>query len=94
MSSSCCDFYKKKVENLTKISDALDAAILAITEDGVSSYELDTGKNCSRVTKHNLPQLIDRLETINNQICKYQTQYNQCIQGLSSGAPTLGGACW
>ena len=94
MSSNCCDFYKTKIDNLTKISNALDAAILAITEEGVKSYELDTGQNRSRVTKHDLPQLMDRMETINNMLCKYQTQYNLCMQGLDTSGVTNGGACW
>ena len=94
MSSSCLSFYKERIVKLKAMIEAYEDAIIAITSDGVKSYQLNTGQNDSRVTKLDVPDLQAQLDEMVNRLCRWQQKVDDIEAGLGSGRPTQVRACW
>jgi cell division septal protein FtsQ len=62
------EYWKKKLERTMYLSNKLDDAISALTDDDIKSYSLDTGQTSQNVTRQDLPALIDRREKYDKQI--------------------------
>lgn len=54
--------------------EAYEAAILAISTDGVEEYMLDTGQTRTRVKKQNLASMNKTLDSLYNRLCTMQAR--------------------
>ncbi len=61
---------------------SIDAAILALTADGVETYKLNTGQNVSQVTKINVPDLLKQRDALYKSLCRMQYEVDNA--GLSN----------
>lgn len=65
------------LQNTKIILYAYDKAILALTELNHASYELNTGQSITRVTRKNLPELLEMRSLLLSQISDLE-----CMLGI------------
>lgn len=72
------EWEQAKLMKVKAIIDALDDAILQLSTTGILEYHLDTGQSKQRVTRQDLPRLIDSRSDLFN-------QYDALCARLSNG---------
>ncbi|MNI26478.1 hypothetical protein D3C77_336910 [compost metagenome] len=75
-----CDleWERTRLTKLKAIIDALDDAILQLSTTAILEYHLDTGQSKQRVTRQDLPRLVDAKADL-------FTQYDALCARLSNG---------
>jgi hypothetical protein len=82
---SCIAFLKSRLEVTQNIIVAIEDAILALAQEGVQAYTLNTTQNETRVTKLDIPKLNEQLEELYKRLCRQQQQVDQAEAGIGSG---------
>ncbi|MEE9393688.1 MAG: hypothetical protein V3W41_14390 [Planctomycetota bacterium] len=67
------------------ILDAISAAIQALADPTISSYTLDTGQTQQRVSRENLPQILQERRRLQSDLCALENRLTGA--GVTRGQP-------
>ena len=81
---ACYDatYIEERITKTKSMIDALEDAIEQLSIEGVYSYDFDTTQNRSRVTKQDLPRLIQEMDRLDKRLARLCSR----LQGLSGGS--------
>jgi hypothetical protein len=64
---------------------AMNAAITALADPTVKSYDIDTGQGQQKVTRHDLPMIMNQRRALMNEICTMEARLKG--NGVVMGVP-------